>query len=108
MPYNFKGMKTSHPAETTQDAPYAAPLAVEIWDIHSIASFLRVKVPASRGYLNQPGFPAPLANKTRNRRWLASEVRAYLLRPCRGTQQIEPASYTYEPASIRMKSRGEK
>ena len=75
----------------------------EVWTIQDIAEHMHMTVDAVRKIVKRAGFPSSIGNQYRDRRWLASDVRAYFQEASK-TQfkelsklQIEPS---YEPLSI--------
>ena len=53
-------------------------LEAPIWRIEEIASYLRISsVRGTYPIVRQPGFPLPIVHGSRNRRWIAEEVKAY-------------------------------
>jgi predicted DNA-binding transcriptional regulator AlpA len=84
-------------------------LSADIWRLEEVSSYLRLdSVKAAYSAVKAPGFPTPLMGRSRNRRWVAEEVkswidakdgyRLHLKRP-----MLEAS---LSPIDIRRKSRG--
>ena len=75
----------------------------EIWTLEDLVSHSRMSKGTVYSIVNRPGFPAPLGNPYRNRRWLAKDVKAYFEQvsrnPYRGHAQIS-IERNMEPTSI--------
>lgn len=54
-----------------------ADLTSEVWTITHIAAYFQVRLSAAYDKAREPGFPAPLGEAGRFRRWLESQVREY-------------------------------
>ena len=86
--------------------PTSQFLMDEVWTIEDIAGYTKHEVRAVYAVVNSPGFPSPITNQQRNRRWLASAVRTYFAIPqshrktgqVRGLQNVQ-----YEPKNITLK-----
>jgi len=50
----------------------------EVWAISHIAKYMGQSEKSMYKLVAEDGFPAPLHSQSRNRRWLATEVRKYL------------------------------
>jgi hypothetical protein len=50
-----------------------------VWTVLHIAMFLGIKPTAVLPIVNSNGFPVPLTNKKRDRRWLAEDVKNFFL-----------------------------
>lgn len=78
-----------------------------VWSVLHIAMHLGVKESVVLRAVNKPGFPKPIVNERRNRRWLASDVVDYFARKSKGelvevtAPKINPA---YEPKVISYKN----
>jgi predicted DNA-binding transcriptional regulator AlpA len=57
--------------------PGPIDLADEVWGLEHICEFMKQKKRSLYPLVNSEDFPLPLNNQKRNRRWLASSVRAY-------------------------------
>lgn len=53
----------------------------DIWDIDDIAAFFHVSRKSAERMAARPGFPTPVGNRLRYRRWQAEQVRAYVPQP---------------------------
>lgn len=51
----------------------------EVWDLVKIRTLLNISDSTAKRLVLEEGFPAPIVNKERNRRWVASAVIGYLL-----------------------------
>jgi hypothetical protein len=56
-----------------------APISLtdEVWGIEHICLFMNQDKRSLYPFVNAEGFPLPLTNQMRNRRWLATHVRAF-------------------------------
>jgi len=77
-----------------------------VWTTLHIALFLDIREDAVLSLVHSFGFPKPLANQKRNRRWLAEDVKAFFVKRSQG--QIEaPNPYQLNksqlPKSMRLK-----
>jgi hypothetical protein len=52
-------------------------LTDEVWGIEHICLFMKQEKRSLYPVVNAEGFPQPLTNQMRNRRWLATSVRAF-------------------------------
>jgi hypothetical protein len=89
-----------------------APISLndEVWGIEHICLFMKQDKRSLYPVVNAEGFPLPLTNQMRNRRWLASSVRAFFTsRPgCVVHPKLKSVPNTaYEPASIVTKKKRE-
>ena len=78
----------------------------DIWTLEDIAAYLRISEIAASRWVKQSGFPRPLTNQHRNRRWLASAVRAYTEKTSDAScspQLAIPIETNYEPTTIVFK-----
>ena len=77
-----------------------------VWTILHIALFLGQKPDTLNSVVNSYGFPLPLTNQKRNRRWLAEDVKAFFVKRSQG-QLREPVAKkidrTQTPKSMRLK-----
>ena len=77
-----------------------------VWTILHIALFLGQKPDSLNSVVNSFGFPLPLTNQKRNRRWLAEDVKAFFVKRSQGelhepiTKKIDK---TQTPKSMRLK-----
>jgi hypothetical protein len=81
-------------------------VAQEVWGLEDIASFLNISLAAARRLVNEPRFPGPIANQSRNRRWFADEVKVFLRARSRG--EVAPLAKAapnsnYIPKTIRTR-----
>jgi predicted DNA-binding transcriptional regulator AlpA len=78
----------------------------EIWGLGEIASYLGISIGATRRLVSHPKFPHPLANQSRNRRWIKSEVMNYLMARSKGeikdSAQLPPNPH-YVPKTIHIR-----
>jgi hypothetical protein len=81
-------------------------LSDSVWTILHIALFLGQKPDTLNSVVNSYGFPLPLTNQKRNRRWLAEDVKAFFVKRSQG-QLREPIAKkidrTQTPKSMRLK-----
>jgi predicted DNA-binding transcriptional regulator AlpA len=57
------------------------PLTNELWDAEDIATYVRLSKKSVQNHmLDMPGFPRPVVLPTGGRRWVASEIKAWVLR----------------------------
>ena len=78
----------------------------EVWSLLHIQLFLSVPEETAQRVVNNYAFPEPIVNKKKNRRWLASDVRAYFTKKSSG--EIEPPKRKpirsgYEPKVVTFK-----
>ena len=78
-------------------------LSDQVWSILHIAMHLGVKESSVLRIVNEPGFPNPIVNTRRNRRWLANDVIDYFTKKSSG--ELSQSAYAqpnpaYEPKSI--------
>jgi hypothetical protein len=77
-----------------------------VWTILHIALYLGQKPDSLNGVVNAYGFPQPLTNQKRNRRWLAEDVKAFFVKRSQGQLQ-EPIARKIDkaqtPKSMRLK-----
>ena len=77
-----------------------------VWTILHIALFLGQKPDSLNSVVNSFGFPLPLTNQKRNRRWLAADVKAFFVKRSQGqleeliAKKIDKAQ---TPKSMRLK-----
>ena len=96
--YQLKSVKIQVPV-----APGAEAYSGDVWTIQDIALYLRSSELSASRRVNQKGFPRPLGNLQRNRRWLAKDVKEFFEKlsktpyAIRAELQIESG---YEPATI--------
>ena len=77
-----------------------------VWTILHIALYLDVHPDSVLGLVNSNGFPIPLVNQRRNRRWLAVDVKRFLEKRSKG--ELPPRTHyqinkSQEPKTIRIK-----
>jgi predicted DNA-binding transcriptional regulator AlpA len=78
----------------------------EVWTLNHIAKYLDQKPRALYGLVKEVGFPRPLSNTLRNRRWLKALVLKYLAeRSVSRVHDLSAVSLSpeYEPKSIHFK-----
>jgi hypothetical protein len=77
-----------------------------VWTILHIALFLGQKPDSLNGIVNSFGFPLPLTNQKRNRRWLAGDVKTFFVKRSQG-ELHEPIAKKIDkaqtPKSMRLK-----
>lgn len=99
--YQLKSVKAQK-----QVAPGLEAYSGDIWKLIDIAAHMRTTELSASRMVTQPGFPRPLGNQFRNRRWLASDVREFFEKlsktpiTSRPVMQIET---NYEPSTITFK-----
>lgn len=77
-----------------------------VWTVLHIALFLGQKPDTLNSVVNSFGFPRPLTNQKRNRRWLAEDVKEFFVKRSQGqleesiTKKIDK---TQTPKSMRLK-----
>jgi|APCry1669193181_1035450.scaffolds.fasta_scaffold02053_5 hypothetical protein len=79
-----------------------------VWTTLHIALFLGQQPDSVLSIVNSVGFPTPLANQKRNRRWLANDVKSFFERRSKGEYPTIPktsADKSHTPKSIRLKHR---
>ena len=77
-----------------------------VWTILHIALFLGQKPDSLNRIVNSFGFPLPLTNQKRNRRWLAEDVKAFFVKRSHGELNEAIAKRidkTQTPKSMRLK-----
>jgi hypothetical protein len=77
-----------------------------VWTILHIALFLGQKPDSLNGIVNSFGFPLPLTNQKRNRRWLAEDVKAFFVKRSQGELHeplVKKIDKTQTPKSMRLK-----
>jgi len=92
---------------TTSGAEPFSPLAEDIWGIEEIARYVGISTGAARRLVAHSNFPRPLANQSRNRRWIKSEVGNFLLARSKGELKdsvILPINPQYVPKVIRVRT----
>jgi len=80
----------------------------EVWGLEHICEFMKQPRRSLYPLVNSEGFPLPLNNQKRNRRWLASAVRAYFANKQGCVVQPVLRSLTnvsYEPNTIVTKKK---
>jgi hypothetical protein len=70
-----------------------------VWTTLHLAMFLDIREDAVLSLVHSFGFPKPLANQKRNRRWLAEDVKAFFVKRSQG--QIESLN-SYQPDKSQM------
>jgi predicted DNA-binding transcriptional regulator AlpA len=84
-------------------APEPRVFKSEIWTIEDVATYARMSKGGTYGLVNRPGFPSPLGNSHRNRRWLARDVKAYFENVSKQPNQSKsylPVDFSFEPSTI--------
>ncbi len=77
-----------------------------VWTILHIALYLGQKPNSLNGVVNAYGFPKPLTNQMRNRRWLGADVKAFFVKRSQGELQqpiAKKIDRTQTPKSMRLK-----
>ena len=77
-----------------------------VWTTLHIALYLGVKPNAALSVVNEYGFPRPLINKKRDRRWLAEDVKKFFAKKSLGELEVVPKKLinkSYTPKSIEFK-----
>ena len=59
-----------------------------VWKLLHIALFLGQSPERVLSVVNSFGFPVPLSNQKRNRRWLASDVKEFFIKRSQGLIQV--------------------
>jgi len=96
--YQLKSVKIQVPV-----APGSEAYSGDVWTIQDIALYLRSSELSASRWVNRKGFPRPLGNLQRNRRWLAKDVKEFFEKlsktpyVIRAELQIESG---YEPSTI--------
>ena len=78
-------------------------LSDPVWSLLHIAMHLGVKESVALRVVNQQGFPSPIVNTKRNRRWLAQDVRTYFEIKSQGAMSQETSlrvNPAYQPKVI--------
>ena len=87
--YDFRSLK-----DFRAQKPQGNSSSKEIWSLEDLVAHTRMSKGTVYSIVNRPGFPAPLGNPFRNRRWLAKDVKAYF-------EQISKNSYRSQvPVSV--------
>lgn len=77
-----------------------------VWTILHIALYLGQKPDSLLSVVNSYGFPSPLTNQKRNRRWLAEDVKSFFVKRSQGQLQ-EPIAKKIDksqtPKTMRLK-----
>jgi len=87
-------------------------LTSEVWAIAHVANFLGLEEKSAYSIVNDPDFPNPIANKQRNRRWLALDVRSHFANKSKKPKQKKSNSNpelvldSFEPISYQLRSKG--
>ncbi len=77
-----------------------------VWTTLHIALYLGVRPNAALSVVNEYGFPMPLINKKRDRRWLAEDVKRFFAKKSPGELEVIPKKLidkSYTPKSIEFK-----
>jgi hypothetical protein len=77
-----------------------------VWTILHIALYLGQKPDSLNGVVNAYGFPKPLTNQKRNRRWLGEDVKAFFVKRSQGELQqpiAKKIDKSQTPKSMRLK-----
>ena len=96
--YQLKSVKIQMPV-----APGLEAYPGDVWTIQDIALYLRSSELSASRRVNQPGFPRPLGNLQRNRRWLAKDVKEFFEKLSKTPYAIRPelqVESSYEPSTI--------
>jgi len=83
-------------------------LTDEVWGIEHICLFMKQEKRSLYPVVNAEGFPHPLTNQMRNRRWLATSVRAFFagLPGCVVHPKLKSVpNNSYEPSNIVTKKK---
>jgi hypothetical protein len=83
-------------------------LTDEVWGIEHICLFMKQEKRSLYPVVNAEGFPHPLTNQMRNRRWLATSVRAFFagLPGCVVHPKLKSVpNHSYEPSTIVTKKK---
>jgi len=83
----------------------------EIWTIEDVATYTRMSKGGIYGLVNRPGFPSPLGNSHRNRRWLARDVKAHFENISKQSHQSKtslPVDFSFEPSTIVFRNKENK
>jgi predicted DNA-binding transcriptional regulator AlpA len=86
----------------------AIDLSAAIWRLEEIQSFFRLpSEKAAYSFVNSYEFPRPLMGRSRNRRWVAEEVRAWVESAALKQRDTRPVlSPDALPIDIKRKHRG--
>lgn len=79
-----------------------------VWTTLHIALYLGQQPDSVLSVVNATGFPRPLANQKRNRRWLSADVKTFFEKRSQGETPVIPSfpiNKTLAPKSIRIKNR---
>jgi predicted DNA-binding transcriptional regulator AlpA len=99
-------------ATTGIDPVIEVDLNSEVWAIVHVAHFLGLEEKSAFSIVNDPDFPNPIANKQRNRRWLASDVRSHFIekskKPKQKKRNLNPEITldSFEPTSYQLRIKG--
>jgi len=77
-----------------------------VWTTSHISLFLNQRLEVALAVVNSVGFPVPLANQKRNRRWLAEDVRKFFAMRSQGelaATNIYKIDKSHTPKSMRLK-----
>ena len=99
--YQLKTLKVRAEVEPGQEAYSGA-----IWMLRDIALYMRSTELSASRIVNQPGFPRPLGNQHRNRRWLSQDVKQFfenLSKTPITTRAAVQVETSYEPSTIIFK-----
>jgi len=96
--------------ETALSQPHALQglisLSDEVWNLLHIQMCLGIKESAAQSLVNEYGFPKPIVNEKRNRRWLAEDVKSHLKKKSSG-EVFQPKKHAikpmYEPKVVSFK-----
>jgi predicted DNA-binding transcriptional regulator AlpA len=67
----------------------AVDCAAEVWTIQHVARYLHLDEKSTYPIVSNPDFPNPVANRKRNRRWLAIDVREYFANQSKAQKPIK-------------------
>ena len=98
----------STPSSLEQPTGFKDPvsLADPVWTILHIALLLDVRPASLLSVVNLPGFPSPLINQKRNRRWWAEDVRAFFIQRSQSQPELpvpQKINRAQSPKSMRLK-----
>jgi hypothetical protein len=96
--YQLKSVKVQ-----AEVAPGLEAYSGAIWMLRDIALYMRSTELSASRIVNQPGFPRPLGNQHRNRRWLSQDVKAFFENLSKTPYSTRPAlqvETNYEPSTI--------
>ena len=80
---------------------------LEIWDLQDIANHVHMPINSVRRLVGRDGFPNPIGNVARNRRWISRDVKAHFEEVSKTPKYLIPRisiDSTYQPQSIVFKN----